>query len=248
MTCIDISFADCLVVHRRARMQTESGGKKMNNQVAGTNTGVVLMCAVTANGQPLTLEDVEAYVKYKAFDVIGNGSYRKYVNSVKERGESWATDVLQHVSAVSAAVKYIQTLVGDLQNAYNRRGLYQLCQAVIENNTPPIDQATVIAECIVSGKDKCHCIVLRCKGRGASSITVQGRFSHFILMLWTVFKMDLVIKTTTRDFIDSLDNSDDMSMKQLCDMYSAQDDRLPHSIFHAVQHVTNSLHEALTNS
>lgn len=222
-----------------------------NSSSSSSLGGRGVVCAadgVAGKALSLTLEDVEAYVKYKSFDVIGNGSYRKFVNSMRDKSESWAVELLGHVQAVLGAVKYIQSLVADLQGAYNRRGLFQLCQAVIENNTPPIDQATVIAECVVSGKDKCHCIVLRSKGRGASAITVQGRFSHFILMLWTVFKMDLVIKTMTRDFIDSLECGETLSMKALCDLYSKQDTRLASSIFHALDHVTNSLKGALTNS
>ena len=38
----------------------------------------------------LTLDAMETYVKFKSFDVIGNGTYRRYVNMCKEKGEDWA--------------------------------------------------------------------------------------------------------------------------------------------------------------
>ncbi len=170
----------------------------------------------------LKIEDVQAYVTYKAFDVIGNGTYRKFVNHAKEKDEQWACKTIASIVAIQTTFKQIQVFVNDLQSACNKRGLYQLCQSVIENNTPPTDQNTVIAECCISGKQKCQCIVLRCKGRGTSSITVQGRFSHFILMLWTVFKMDLVIKTVTRDFIDSLDSGNISRVFSMC-FYALRD-------------------------
>ncbi len=139
----------------------------------------------------LSIEAVEMYVKYRSFDVIGCGGYRKYVNARKEAGEAWAGKMLRCVGEVTAAVRTVHGLVEDLQAAYNQSGLYQVCQAVIENNTPPVDQTTVIGQCVVSKKEKCNCILLRCKGRGAVSLSVQSRFSHFILMLWTVYKVGL---------------------------------------------------------
>ena len=193
------------------------------------------------------LHDIETYVKFRAFDVIGNGSYRKYVNSCREKGESWAVRMQESVMQASSATKMIQQLVSDLQKA-NKTGLYLLCQTIIENNTPPIDQNTVISECSVSGKAKSQCIVLKCKGRGAPSITVQSRFGHFVLMLWTVFKMDLVIKTLTRDFIDKLGDADEYTMADLCEKFVTNNEsitRLSHAMLHAIQHVKMSLHHAL---
>ena len=151
--------------------------------------------------ESLSLQTVEQYVKYKAFDVIGNGNYRRYVNNCKEKNEPWALEITNAVAQMSALTKSIQSLVNDLQKnnktgasqpptprcdgthrtltpalthphlnrsvphtALPNTGLHTLCQTVIENNTPPIDQHTVIAECSVSGKQKCQCIVLKCKG------------------------------------------------------------------------------------
>lgn len=214
---------------------------------------------------PLTLADVETYVKFKAFDVIGNGSYRKYVNSCRERGEDWAQKMMESVGQVLSATKRVQHLVSDLQSA-GKNGLYLLCQTVIENNTPPIDQNTVISECSVSGKAKCQCIVLKCKGRGAPFIMVQNRFGHFVLMLWTVFKMDLVIKTVTRDFIDSMEQEapaaaagsggdtegagDERTMGELCESFMSNGEqvtKLANAVLHALQHVRLSLQHALTS-
>jgi hypothetical protein len=163
----------------------------------------------------ITLENMKNYIKYKSFDVIGNGNYRRYVNTCKEKQEKWAAETVRSVHKVASMVKTIHNLVSDLQTN-NKLGLYTLCQTVIENNTPPIDQSTVIAECSVSKKQKCQCIVLRCKGRGAPCIMVQSRFGHFVLMLWTVFKIDLVIKTIARDFIESKVN---VSKQNKCAWY-----------------------------
>jgi hypothetical protein len=120
----------------------------------------------------------------------------------------------------------------------------------MENNTPPIEQNTVIAECCVSGKEKCQCIILKCKGRGAPSITVQSRFSHFVLMFWTVFKIDLIIKTVTRELIDNLPTQCSTSMRNMCNMLledSTKINRLSIALLHAIEHVENSLRTELIN-
>ena len=205
------------------------------------------MNASLLSGLDISIKDIEGYVRFKAFDVIGNGAYRRYVNLCKEKDEEWAVTVHKCVNDVNGVVKTIQTYVNDLQES-NQVGLFTLCQTVMENNTPPIDQTTVIAECCVSGKPKCQCIVLKCKGRGAPSITVQSRFGHFVLMLWTVFKMDLVIKTVTRDFIDSTEDVQNVSMKELCNLFDTKGEmvqRLAQAILHALEHVKSSLHQAL---
>jgi hypothetical protein len=184
----------------KKRRQEERGepNKKMRRCVAADVCvgGMEKEKAETSRGRrreckQLSIEAVEMYVKYRSFDVIGCGSYRKYVNARKEAGEAWAGKMLRCVGEVTAAVRTVHGLVEDLQAAYNQSGLYQVCQAVIENNTPPVDQTTVIGQCVVSKKEKCNCILLRCKGRGAVSLSVQSRFSHFILMLWTVYKVGL---------------------------------------------------------
>ncbi len=227
----------------------------------------------------LTIESMETYVKFKSFDVIGNGTYRRYVNSCKEKGEPWAIKMTQGLSYTilhcltlsfdfiacakprfdcatvvwaamtdfAAKIKVIQGLVNDLQNS-EKNGLYSLCQTVMENNTPPIEQNTVIAECCVSGKEKCQCIILKCKGRGAPCITVQSRFSHFVLMFWTVFKIDLIIKTVTREVIDGMPPQSNSSMRSMCDLLlqdSTKINRLSLSLLHAIEHVENSLRTEL---
>lgn len=77
---------------------------------------------------------------------------------------------------------------------------------------------------------------------------VQSRFGHFVLMLWTVFKLDLVAKTVTRDFIETIDKPSDHSMRDLCDLF-VQDKKnitnLSTAILHAMQHVHVSLYNAL---
>jgi hypothetical protein len=200
-----------------------------------------------ATDNELTIEVMETYVKFKSFDVIGNGTYRRYLNSCKEKGESWAVKMTQAISDFTAKIKVIHGLVTDLQNS-EKNGLYSLCQTVMENNTPPIEQNTVIAECCVSGKDKCQCIILQCKGRGAPCITVQSRFSHFVLMFWTVFKIDLIIKTVTRELIDSLPPQSNNSMRSMCDMFledKAKINKLSLALLHAIEHVENSLRTEL---
>ncbi len=49
----------------------------------------------------ITVDVMETYVKFKSFDVIGNGTYRRYVNSCKEKGEQWAVKMTQGFSPFS---------------------------------------------------------------------------------------------------------------------------------------------------
>lgn len=245
---------------RRSSDVQQDVGSSHDKKKAGTNVNDALLktpsimsghtnatTTSNANTVKLTLVDVETYVKFKAFDVIGNGTYRKYVNISKDKGDQWAKTMLNSIATVNSSTKIVQALVADLQSS-NKTGLYTLCQTVIENNTPPIDQSTVISECSVSGKQKCQCIVLKCKGRGAPCIMVQSRFGHFVLMLWTVFKMDLVIKTLTRDFLEKVENVDDVSMGELCDQFLKETTnitKLSNAILHAIDHVRLSLRRAL---
>eukprot|EP00961_Rhodomonas_salina_P095330 1282502-Rhodomonas_salina.1 len=206
-------------------------------------------CGNSKSGIVLQLEDTTTYIKYRIFDVVGNGAYRKHLLACKDVGQKWAVDMNSSVVRVNAASKAIQVLINDLQQN-KKTGLYTLCQTVVENNSPPIEQSTVMAECCVSGKQKCQCIVLKCKGRGAPCITVQSRFGHFILMLWTVFKMDLVIKSISKEFVENLKENEKQTMRQICDNIVKKNcediEKLSTALLHAMEHVHRSLLEALT--
>lgn len=119
--------------------------KPTSNSVKKNNNTSAKKQDATGCKEQLTLETVEIYIKYKAFDVIGNGNYRRYVNSCREKNEPWAVEITQAVSQITAATKTIQSLVNDLQNN-NKTGKPQCTRfentAILFDPFPPLQVST----------------------------------------------------------------------------------------------------------
>ena len=102
--------------------ELKSKNRARTSGMAGAGTGagghVAAIEGASVSTPVLTLESVEAYVRYRSFDVIGCGSYRKYVNAAKDACESWAVDMLGHVAAFQASVRVVQSLVDDLAGTF----------------------------------------------------------------------------------------------------------------------------------
>ena len=56
----------------------------------------------------------------------------------------------------------------------------------------------MIGNCQLSGKQTTACVLIRCKGRGGVHFTISSAFTPFLLRLWTVYRMDMLIKLYTR--------------------------------------------------
>ena len=56
----------------------------------------------------------------------------------------------------------------------------------------------MIDRCQLTGKASIPCVLIRYKGRGGSQFTLSSHYTPFLLRLWTIYRMDLLIKIHVR--------------------------------------------------
>ena len=62
----------------------------------------------------------------------------------------------------------------------------------------------MIDRCQLTGKASIPCVLIRYKGRGGSQFTLSSHYTPFLLRLWTIYRMDLLIKIHVRACLVSL--------------------------------------------
>ena len=62
----------------------------------------------------------------------------------------------------------------------------------------------MIDRCQLTGKASIPCVLIRYKGRGGSQFTLSSHYTPFLLRLWTIYRMDLLIKIHVRACLGSL--------------------------------------------
>ena len=159
-------------------MELQSCGKRPLDEVAvcvGTQTRCVRKkqqshkknIGASQTTTPVELEDkFKEYLLFKAFDIISDGSYRRFVLKQKHSGDKWAIDLHMCIHEVSSSVKSVTKLVHCLQNKPTTLKLYTLCQRVLQDLNPPTLSSDVWKICSLTGmrSDKIVCIGKSSKG------------------------------------------------------------------------------------
>lgn len=200
----------------------------------------------------VTAADFEGYIRFRALDAIAYpGSYKKFLLARKEQEAAWAVAMTAQIQAVNEALQELDGREQELRGS-PLQPMQTLIQHVSESNLPPSDLQLTIATCLISRKTGIPCVVIRGKGRGSLPFTVASRFVPFLYDLWTVHKLDVLIKTFARQCIELADPDGHMPMAEIAALFQgprADDVRALAAAFHAAfEHVLRSIVAALQTS
>ena len=123
----------------------------------------------------------------------------------REQRQPWAIHMSACIQAVSNAIKELAVREQELKTSPKLYTLYPIWQYVADSSLPPSDLPMSIDTCAISGKTNVLCVHIRCKGRGAQQFTVCNRFVPFFSKLWTINKMDVLLKVYTRMCVEQFD-------------------------------------------
>ena len=185
------------------------------------------------------------YVFYKAFDVLSDGQYKKRVVKGKENCDAWAMEMYTAVQSLNIVIKSVTTEINSLHE-YGKQRLQKVCLEVVGAMNPPCKVKSGWNICVITGLRSNDCIDLTRVGKSDSNITIHSRFTHFVLMLWFVVKIEHIIKVLTRNWLSSKGSGyeDGHMLKDICKDFEKEED-LVHSVFeifsYAYQHVMLSL-------
>lgn len=157
-TCTKIS------IHK---MDTRHDKKKTKNQL-----------------MPITIEDFDRFFCCKAFDSVGNGSYRPYMHSCRDNGDDWAIQMYNSVSLVQAHIKNLHQSILSMPNV--PCNIAAICKEVMLSSQPPVRLFFGSAVCCITSRLCSKCIDLSRNNKDTSRVYVDLRFGHFFMMIWYV--------------------------------------------------------------
>ena len=162
--------------------------------------------------QPCTLDEFRGFFLVKAFDVVGNGTYRKHLARCKDAGDPWAVAMGAHLQAVQSHVRDVHASIAAIPPSANRLG--DICRDVMMSAQPPIRLHAGCATCTITGRRCMKCLDLSKTHKGHSHVYVDPRFCYFFMLLWFCNKLEYIVRSFTRTWLDS--RLDSETFKSLC--------------------------------
>jgi hypothetical protein len=159
-----------------------------------------------------TLDEFKGFFLAKAYDVVGNGGFRKHLAKCKEAGDPWAVAMGQHLQAAQAHIREIHAAVAAMPASPNH--LVDICKGVMMSAQPPVRLNAGSALCAITGRRCLKCLDLSKTHKGTHHVYVDHRFCFFFMLLWFCNKLEYVVRCFTRHWLDARPESE--TFKSLC--------------------------------
>jgi hypothetical protein len=166
----------------------------------------------------ISLEDFKLFYLAKSYDVIGLGSFRRHVCKCKEAGDPWAVEMNAGVNRIQQTVRALQARISQIPKPRNAL-LQQLCKDVMVGAQPPIRMYAGYTTCCLSGVSCNTCIDLTRPAKNSQHVHIHARFSHFFLMLWYCSKLEYVVRSCAKAWLERQVDREDKSFKELCEKF-----------------------------
>jgi hypothetical protein len=168
----------------------------------------------------LTLEEFDAYVRIKAYDVICSGNFRRHLSACRDNGDKWAITMYNGQNAVQARARELATLVGQL-NTPHSQAVQRVCKDVMSCAQPPVKVLTGYNVCCLTGLSVEHCIDLTRMAKNPKEVHVHPRFRYFFMLLWYCAKLEYVIRACTKRWVEAQARKPTQeTYTQVCEEYS----------------------------
>lgn len=173
----------------------------------------------------LSQDDFIGFMLSKAYDVLSNGQFKRHLVQCKERGDSWAVTMHGQQVRILHACRMIQSQIAKLSESPSTQQWAQICKDVVGSAQPPVKVFTGIKKCSITGEDLEYSIDLTRSCRNAREVHVHLRFWHFFVLLWYVSKIEYIIRSCTKHWLDGVkDNKEDYTA--LCERFQLDNEAL----------------------
>lgn len=166
----------------------------------------------------ISLDDFRHFYLAKSFDVIGAGSFRRHMCKCKEAGDPWAVEMNTGVNRVQQAIRSLQSRISQIPKPRNGF-LQQLCKDVMIGAQPPIRMFVGYTTCSLSGVRCNTCIDLTRPAKNSRNVHIHARFSHFFLMLWFYSKLEYIVRSCAKAWLERQVHKEDKNFKELCEAF-----------------------------
>jgi hypothetical protein len=193
--------------------------------------------------ETVTEDKLRNFVLFKAFDIIGDGGYRRFVLKNKNNGEPWAVGIYNDAHNTSRFLRSTLQLIGQLAGNVPCAKLHKLCQRVTSDMNPPSVSAHGWCICALTGMRTENTTQLGRSNKGEVCY-VHRKFHGFFTMLWFIARFELCIKYATIQWLQRNNATANHNIQQLCEKLQTDPSftkNICRSILHATQHVTDSV-------
>jgi len=180
----------------------------------------------------------------KGTDIIGEGTYRRFILKNKNAGEEWAQKIhydIQYTQQLfRAVVKQVQLLQG---NPLALK-LFAMCQRVMHDTHPPAHCADHWRLCALTGQRTEETVALGVQSKN-DCVYVHCKFFRFFSALWLVSRMENCMRSLVHYWLRSETacsaKSDYDSIARLFHADSSFHDRVARCFCHSLLHVSVSV-------
>ena len=199
----------------------------------------------------VSLEDFRHFYLAKSYDVIGQGTFRKHLCKCKEAGDPWAVEMNAGLTKTCLAVKAVQTRIAQIPKPRHAL-LQQLCRNSMVGAQPPIKMFVGYTTCCLSNISCNTCMDLTRSTKNSQHVHIHARFCHFFLMLWYCNKLEYVVRSCAKAWLERQDARDGANFREMCEAFTKETEehcKGLHQIFTRSQgHVHLTLDELMHNS
>ena len=147
-----------------------------------------------------TREHFEDFFRARAYDLIGEGTFRRHLSARKDSGDAWAVKMSSGIHSVTADVRMISSQIAHLCTSFPVLG--DICKNVVLAAHPPIRIHGVQAKCALTQQLCSNCL---CLPSGTKNVTVyvHMRFCRFFVFLWFICKIEYIVRCYIRCWLQT---------------------------------------------
>lgn len=172
-------------------------------------------------------EDFVGFMLSKAYDVLSEGHFKKHLIQCRDRGDAWAVRMHTQQTRVAQVCRRIQTRIGAMHDTPQQAEWAAICRDVMASAQPPIRVFTGFSRCSITGESLDYSIDLTRAGKNNKSVFVHLRFWHWFIYLWFVAKIEYIIRSCTKQWIEAIQDSPlRKDFTALCERFRTENESL----------------------
>ena len=142
------------------------------------------------------------FILAKSYDVLSDCSFKRHLIQSRDRGDAWAVGMHAQLTRITAACKRVQTLIIAMQDTPQHRDWAMICRDVMASASPPVKVFTGRTQCHLTAAGLDHSLDLSKAGKNAKDIRVHLRFFYFFLYIWLISKIEYVIRSSVKSWLE----------------------------------------------
>lgn len=196
--------------------------------------GFLLSCQaiMTPSTMVCSLHESEEFIGFmlsKAYDVLSEGHFKKHLIQCRDRGDAWAVRMHAQQTRIAQRCRKVQTRIAGMHDTPQQAEWAGICRDVMASAQPPIRVFTGFSRCSLTGDSLDYSIDLTRAGKNSKGVYVHLRFWHFFIFLWFTAKIEYIIRSCTKQWMEALGDTTPEQRKDftaLCERFRAENEPL----------------------